>query len=286
MKKCIFCEKQEDEFENGNEWSIEHIIPQSLGNKYLNISNVCKNCNNTLGSKIDAYFSNSLPVDIKRCEYGIEKPKGRLPAALQEGADNQGRKMRILDGFRPSYIPSVDIDGNKYHYHTSSKDELEKMVTKSLRRKNFSNEIIEKVHSKIEKLNVTQSFPEINFLVTLDINRYLAEILKIAYEYATYKLGDSYFEDPRAKEIRAYFAALPEPNEQHFAPPQGIADFPQSLEHNIVDGHLIGLCPTAEGNLVAVVSLFGGNPYLVYISDDYRKYDLPSGCWFDFIPLD
>ena len=35
MRKCIFCGRTEAEFIDGNKWTEEHIIPESLGNETL-----------------------------------------------------------------------------------------------------------------------------------------------------------------------------------------------------------------------------------------------------------
>ena len=52
--KCIYCNKETDEF------SLEHIFPDSLGGAYLNnifkTRQVCRKCNNLSGLYVDSAF--------------------------------------------------------------------------------------------------------------------------------------------------------------------------------------------------------------------------------------
>ena len=62
MKKCIIC----GELKKENEFNIEHIIPEALGNKSLKIDNVCVNCNSKLGSKVDKYITTGFFMELVR----------------------------------------------------------------------------------------------------------------------------------------------------------------------------------------------------------------------------
>ena len=42
MRRCIFCGRTDNEFDGRNQWTVEHIIPECLGNSTLILRNVCK----------------------------------------------------------------------------------------------------------------------------------------------------------------------------------------------------------------------------------------------------
>jgi hypothetical protein len=56
MRNCIYCDKLKED----NAFSLEHVIPQSLGGAYapdeLKTKDVCKKCNSDLGLFVDASF--------------------------------------------------------------------------------------------------------------------------------------------------------------------------------------------------------------------------------------
>ena len=56
MKTCIYCGKEKED----EEFSFEHVIPQSLGGAYapdkFKSHDVCESCNGTLGLFVDAAF--------------------------------------------------------------------------------------------------------------------------------------------------------------------------------------------------------------------------------------
>lgn len=73
---CIFCKENSD-----NSKSVEHIIPESLGNKKAILIKgiVCDSCNNYFARKIEQKLL-SLPFyKSLRSRYGIESKKGKIP---------------------------------------------------------------------------------------------------------------------------------------------------------------------------------------------------------------
>jgi len=72
-RACLFCEG-----ENPN--SLEHIIPESLGNDDLLLSeDVCGSCNNYF-SKVERYVLEKTEIALWRAILGIRTKKGRLPS--------------------------------------------------------------------------------------------------------------------------------------------------------------------------------------------------------------
>jgi hypothetical protein len=74
--KCIFCKENSE-----NSKSIEHIIPESLGNKkaILEKGIVCDSCNNYFARKIEKNFLQTPFYKSLRSRYGIESKKGKIP---------------------------------------------------------------------------------------------------------------------------------------------------------------------------------------------------------------
>lgn len=75
---CIFCEK-----ETSSDRSVEHIIPESLGNKrhILPRGIVCDTCNNYFARKVESPVLNSEYFKLVRSEEGLFNKRGR-PATI------------------------------------------------------------------------------------------------------------------------------------------------------------------------------------------------------------
>lgn len=73
---CIFCKIDSD-----NSVSIEHIIPESLGNEeyVLPLGWVCDKCNNYFASKVEAPFLNSYYCKQARFEMRVPNKRKRVP---------------------------------------------------------------------------------------------------------------------------------------------------------------------------------------------------------------
>ena len=265
MKRCIFCGKSEDEFDSKNMWSDEHIIPECLGNSTLKINNVCKHCNSNLGTYVDNYFVNHHFIKSKRQFLRLRSQNGNIPNAFQEGVTADGERIRMSADFVPSVVPLVKQEGNKLITHANSVAEARKILSTKLRRLHMPPEKIEEYISKIDE-SCFQSFqPEIRYDILLDINRFLLEALKIGYEYAVYKLGDRYLDDPTAANIRARLnlaisgkmqSSCEKPPEASYAPEYLMSSLGKS---SFIGAHYISIASTIH-NEYAVYKL--GDRYL------------------------
>jgi len=74
--RCIFCKK-----ESSSSKSVEHIIPESLGNKehVLPCGVVCDSCNNYFSRMVEKPFLDSLYFRYQRFSKAIPSKKGRIP---------------------------------------------------------------------------------------------------------------------------------------------------------------------------------------------------------------
>lgn len=78
MSTCLFCKSKTNTF-----LSIEHIYPESLGNKekILPKGIVCDTCNNGVLSTLDSFLVNFDPIIFCRTFYGVESKSGKVPKA-------------------------------------------------------------------------------------------------------------------------------------------------------------------------------------------------------------
>jgi hypothetical protein len=75
--RCVFCKCNSD----GSK-SVEHIIPESLGNKshFLPSGVVCDRCNNYFARKVEQPFLESPAIRLLRFHQTIENKRGRIPS--------------------------------------------------------------------------------------------------------------------------------------------------------------------------------------------------------------
>lgn len=74
--RCIFCK-----LDSSSSRSVEHIIPESLGNTTLVLKKgiVCDGCNNYFSKSVEKPFLESPGVKAMRFHEGLESKKGRVP---------------------------------------------------------------------------------------------------------------------------------------------------------------------------------------------------------------
>lgn len=74
--RCIFCKK-----DSSNSKSVEHIIPESLGNKHHTLPKgvVCDECNNYFAVKIEKTVLDTPYFQSLRARLMIENKKGKIP---------------------------------------------------------------------------------------------------------------------------------------------------------------------------------------------------------------
>lgn len=151
--QCIFCHK-----DASTSTSVEHIIPESLGNKhiYLPKGYVCDACNHYLAIKIEKELLNQPYYISLRCRNEIRSKKNRLV-----------KQDMIFPGAQKKAGVSFQTQGNSLLLHIDDK--------------NVINSIIEgKSHRMI-----AEYLPEPDYPDPL-MSRFLA---KCAYEFFLFNLG-------------------------------------------------------------------------------------------------
>ena len=72
---CIFC------FEKGPYNTVEHIIPESLGNDDILLhEGICDKCQGYFGREIEKFLLDKTPFAFWRVWYGIKSKEGNLPS--------------------------------------------------------------------------------------------------------------------------------------------------------------------------------------------------------------
>ena len=104
-KRCLFCKKI-----SSSSVSIEHIIPESLGNTkhVLPPGIVCDKCNNYFARKVEKPFLESSSVKSLRFDQGIESKRGRIPPV--EGILHPGFKATIQKFNNSPYLGYIHFD--------------------------------------------------------------------------------------------------------------------------------------------------------------------------------
>lgn len=292
MMRCIFCGRTEDEFNDRNQWTVEHIIPECLGNSTLILRNVCKQCNSNLGTYVDNYFVNHHFIKFSRQFFQLRSQNGVIPNAFQEGVTEEGQRIRMDENFIPSVVPSITQSGNKITIHANSVKEARTMAAKKLKRLHATPEQIQKFVSKIDESLVQEFQPEIRYDIMLDINRFLLEALKIGYEYALLKFGDAYWDDPTALKIRnrlnrAISGMMQDTCER---PPEAsyVPDYLMRLSRTpLVGAHWLSITSTLRNQLIAHIILFFDpvSSFQVLLSEQANCYLENGQMLEDFIDL-
>ena len=89
MPICLYCKKAEGPFT-----SVEHVIPESLGNQGLRGKPpivlpkgvVCDQCNNEKLSVLDSALIEFPPISWMRTRYGVRSKSGALPSTKLSNA--------------------------------------------------------------------------------------------------------------------------------------------------------------------------------------------------------
>ena len=195
MGKCIICRTNELK----TYASEEHIFPDCIGGTiktYL----VCENYNSKLGDKIDGEFTQQPLIKALRRKYNIKNRDGIVPSnTTKDFGWKDGRGESVIIG--PNGIlepPKVEIkkSNNKIDVNFLGSDK--KAIITSLNREAKRQGINITFNDKEDSPNKAKSEIENRELTTVlkfDEIKMQNLCLKIAFEMASEKYGDSYLTD-------------------------------------------------------------------------------------------
>ena len=203
MPICIICREQKEVF------SVEHVIPESIGGLYT-IHSVCKECNPIMGNSVDNKLVDHLFSKHIRFLDGIKGKTGKNPNPF-EGIHylekDQSRKFHFLmdedKNIKPYMLPKTKeekISKNEYRITISVDDKdmnkVDEILKKKMQRLGLNtNQIISREAVTTKKKGMT-------FLINnhVDLEEYKICLLKIAYEFAMSEIPN-YIHDEMAVEI-------------------------------------------------------------------------------------
>lgn len=292
MKKCIFCQKGENDFDRNNCFTEEHIIPKALGNEILKIDNVCKNCNSGLGMYVDNYFVNHIILKIIRQYFGLRGQSGKIPIAFEELKDENGNLVRLDEKNNITLVPHVKKNGDITIFQASSKEEIRKMVQNKCHNINMKESEMKEILEKVEQTDFQVYSPkELKYSFSIDFNRFFMEALKIAFEYAIYILGNDYLMDLRAIEIQHYLKnAIDGKMKEKCLNFVGVDFIHSNIQKTLQfvkfkNYHMILIRSDSENRLIADVILFLESmiSFSVLISLDANKYSSSKKIFYKII---
>jgi hypothetical protein len=212
--RCIFCTNERPP-------SLEHVFPLAIGGRHVTTDRVCKECNSTLGSRVDAALSDFLPIRVRRAELGLAgnapAPPGRFElltgdveivgeagGRLRVTYDEATKKLDLRRLYQASDI--VTPDGKKIRQITidaRDKDQLPVIIQRERKRHGLPPLSGEEL--AIEASNYTANSienPTVHFNVNASFAYLRHAMFKIAYELGFLWLGETYLDDPLAVELR------------------------------------------------------------------------------------
>jgi hypothetical protein len=203
VENCIICR------EKTNDFSDEHVIPDSLGG-YYHIYTVCKQCNSDLGSNVDSDLVNHKFSDFQRFLMGIKGKSGKIPnpfSGTHSFTNNSDQKVQVRwDDDRktvPYIIPSVNqnknngvVDSVNIVIDATDECKLDEIIKKTAKRIGVPYERI----SVGEKIFQSTPCPEVHIPLSIDLHDFKLGLLKIAYEFAVDSIP-KYYDDSMAIDI-------------------------------------------------------------------------------------
>lgn len=116
MRNCLYCQAE------GSFTTVEHVIPESLGNDDLVLEgDVCDCCQAYFGKEVEQYVLEKTPIGVWRTLLCITTKKGRFPSvsmsqpSVRKGRFPERHQLHDNVGFTayPDGSTSVDIDDNE-----------------------------------------------------------------------------------------------------------------------------------------------------------------------------
>ena len=228
--RCIFCEA-----DTSNSKSVEHIIPESLGNldHVLPAGIVCDQCNNYFAVKVERPLLESAYFTQLRQRQGITNKKGRLPA---------------IRAILPSLQTSADIwfDGSRIHFAGDSEVHTKK-IEEGIVSGRATTLLYEHTAEPADKVAVSR------FLAKVSVEALAARLSKLE------DWQDAFFLEEQITTLRRYARRGDKPSFWTFHERQLYSE-----DHVHIDGsdyyqvlHEWDFLCTNQGEMYCVVCIFG-----------------------------
>lgn len=285
MPKCIYREVELNTHTptDSDTRSVEHIIPWALGGSNgLTTPDASTSANNDLGSEVDAPFSDTLPLAIKRHQLQLESQGGNIPPIVWRGesADGIAGTMTIFPDGRAECALEKSVERPAHGQSgpflvTGSRAELEPILTGMLKGMKKRGETAYSQDGQLLKSlddfwDASQQKMVEQLKLRVDyFNReaWTRGVLKIALSAGHKLLKEEWTFGPTAALIRQI---VTHPRAQWQQAPRGFiaGEFDRSLRIALgktskvrdENKHTIAVLPADDsGNGVLAISLFGGD---------------------------
>ena len=265
------------------EHSVEHIVPDAIGGN-VHIKCVCRDCNNKLGDKVDCQLTEDPMILLARQQLGIrnlDRKTVDLFKAFKFQNENgetvvikkgDGKQMpRFYDGtIRPEVIVSKDDQGNA-HVQLKKGSDFESVIVKAKRE--LKNQSLSIPDDELKRELFSDIKAEVGYTVihtplTINAQRMMPCICKIAYETSHMVLGDLYLKDPLAEQYRAMLFSIAYDKKPDDVIEQATVEFDLS---KLSKDNLFWFYRAGD-NLMAQIVVLGFLKFSICITHDADRY--------------
>jgi hypothetical protein len=287
--RCIICKEPRSE----KKLSDEHVFPEAIGGS-LKLNRVCRDCNSTLGTKVDAPLVNHHLVQFARQKLNLAGKTGNIPnPLLGDGVllADRSQKVRVIQDspdlpYRVELLPKVEVDDSeagKLRYAVSvdrrQEGDLPSIVNKAITRKGLPPLPEEEIWARARYVN--GDVPQFERSIGADNSEYRRGLLKIAYELGFLWLGEAYLDDPVGEALRQCIIRtsvdLDELIEEHQICGQlGFVDkargprLPHTPQYHVAHCLRIG---SAVGCYLRIFNAFEGDLLITRTATNYPQYE-------------
>jgi len=223
---CIICMQMKPRRTSGG----EHIIPYALGGSFT-INRVCEDCDSRLGHDVDADLIAHYKVEQTRADLELRGQSGSIPdpqaRALDRpftGTENPNFRVRFERGAsgelepkilsrvqfkltkatKPDGTPGMLIEPVNVFIDPADAHLAEDLAKEALRRAGLTDEEQVSINARhfAENLETVFSPQVVTRQIAIRSGGHQQGLLKIAYEFAWYWLGDAWLRDPIAIAMR------------------------------------------------------------------------------------
>lgn len=252
MKICYCCGVQL----NKENFSVEHIFPNSIGGKLKSSKLLCITCNNFLGSEIDNELAKQLNLFMNF--FMIKRENGKFQPI--SGKTKVGEEY-ILNGTEIKSKPKISVDKNSVSFRGNDEEDL-KIYFKGLLKK-YPQLKIEDIIANANKGRYYLNEP-ISINLNVGGEKFFRAITKIAINFYIHKGGNreniikilDYIKgNSTTKKIFYHFGFTNE----------NLKVDEQNLYHFI---KIVG--DTTEKILYCYIELFGTLKFIIYLNDEFE----------------
>ena len=232
-------------------------------------------------------------IKLIRQKLGLKGKSGKIPNAFKEGKDKDGHLIRVDENYQPTIVPYIEKSDTHVKIVASSTVEARLMAEKTLSRMKLPKNQIQDALDKVDDIEFEYFQPMLQYDCTVEFNRFYLEAIKIAFEYAVYKLGDDYLKDSRAIEIQQLLkGAIDGKMKTECKNIPGVCLIYKELGKILeatkdLNCHMLMIHPDAENRLIAEVILFmeSSLSFGVLISEDASKFYISNSSLTEIIDV-